>query len=109
VCVLSLAIKGVDRRVNPGSTQWADPFDSVDLFDEECHCDDWKAAINQLMQGFAGDGPGQAFESEERCEGVRAHFEKKLLDTLIGLTGDSRNHGGKYKKGGDCYATGNIR
>jgi len=66
---------------------------------EQCHCEDWKAAFQQIIDE-AGKGE---YASKSECEKAKKALD--LAKRLEELIAPSMNHElQKYKPGGSCYA-----
>jgi RHS repeat-associated protein len=69
---------------------------------EQCHCEDWKAAFQQIIE----EAGKAEYVSKSECEKAKKALDlDKRLDELIA---PSINHDlEKYKRGGPCYAHSN--
>lgn len=68
---------------------------------ENCHCDDYYAAFLNMLRLY----DEVEYPNKERCEAVRAVYDRNTRERLMQRITPSVNHTyGKFKKGGECFA-----
>ena len=73
---------------------------------EKCHCDDYRAAFGRIVGSYDAAG----YSSKESCEVARANAESKFGARLEEEMRFSAQHRyGKYERGRECYATGQLK